>query len=235
MEPAQHELVTALTQLAASVLQEKSLGDDLQRLARLTDRLIRRSTGVSVALLIDGKPSTVAVTDRVTLELDLVQYNTGDGPCLAALGGNQVRVAFLATDERFPHFAAGAADQRVRSVLSTPICYDGRVVGTINIYSDIEDAFSAADADMAAIVATAAANAIAKTELLGQAETIRDLLQIQFDESTIVARAQGVLMAFEECSVEQADALVRSAAEHNAESLIDAALRIIRSAVTDEA
>jgi GAF domain-containing protein len=233
MEPDQEELALTLTKLAVAVLREKSLADDLRRLTRLTARLISRSTAVSIALLVDGEPTTVAVSDRVALEVDLVQYDNSEGPCLLALIGNSVRVAHLPTDERFPHFAIGAADQRIQSVLSTPIFYDNRVIGTINTYSTVEQAFSDADADMAAIVATAAANAIAKTELLGTVQTIRDQLQAEFDEATVVAQAQGILMAIQQCSAVQAEAIVRLAAEQNTETLIEVALRIIQAAASE--
>jgi GAF domain-containing protein len=233
MEPDQEELALTLTKLAVAVLREKSLADDLRRLTRLTARLISRSTAVSIALLVDGEPTTVAVSDRVALEVDLVQYDNSEGPCLLALQGNSVRVAHLPTDERFPHFAIGAADQRIQSVLSTPIFYDNRVIGTINTYSRVEQAFSDADADMAAIVATAAANAIAKTELLGTVQTIRDQLQAEFDEAAVVAQAQGILMAIQQCSAAQAEGIVRLAAEQNTETLIEVALRIIQAAASE--
>src|SRR5438874_2236785 len=83
MEPDQEALASTLTQVALVVLREKSLSDDLHRLARLTARLIQPSDAVSIALLIDSDPTTVAVSDRVALELDLVQYDTDDGPVLS--------------------------------------------------------------------------------------------------------------------------------------------------------
>jgi GAF domain-containing protein len=227
MEPAPDDLAMTLTDLAIAVLREKSLSDDLARLTRLTVSLIRSSTAVSVAMLIDGKPTTTAVSDHVALELDLVQYEEDEGPCIAALAGSPIRVGFLQADERFPHFAVGAADQRINSVLSIPIRYEGEVIGTMNIYSRAEDAFGEEDTRMAEVVATAAANAIAKTELLTKARTIREQLQANVDEATLVAQAQGVLMAIQQCSAQQAEALIRNAADTNTESLIDAATRII--------
>jgi GAF domain-containing protein len=224
-----------LTQLAVAVLREKSLTEDLARLAELTAGVIRPSTAVSIALLVDGRPTTVAVSDHVALELDLVQHNGDEGPCIAALAGSPVRVGFLTADERFPHFAIGAADQRIQSVLSVPIRYEDEVIGTMNIYSRAVDAFSDEDVRMAAVIATTVASAIAKTELLTTVRAIREQLQADVDEATMLARAQGVLMAIEECSANQADALIRSIADQNTESLIDAATRIIHVAASSDA
>lgn len=224
-----------LTELAIAVLREKSLSEDLARLTRLTASLIRSSTAVSVAMLVDGEPTTAAVSDHVAIELDLIQHEGDDGPCIAALSGSPVRVGFLQEDQRFPHFAVGAADQRINSVLSVPIRYEGEVIGTMNIYSRMKDAFSEEDTRMAEVVATAAANAIAKTELLTKVRSIRQQLQESVDEATLLAQAQGVLMAVQTCSAQQAEALIRTAAANNTESLIEVATRIIAVASSTDA
>ena len=59
---------SCLPELALAVLRETTLADDLKRLCRLTAGLIPLSVAVSVALLIDGEPTTVAVSDRVAIE-----------------------------------------------------------------------------------------------------------------------------------------------------------------------
>ena len=87
---------------------------------------------------------------------------------------------------------------------------------------------------MAAVVATAVANSIVKAQLLTSVRTIRDQLQAQFDESMLLARAQGVLMAMQQCSSRQADMLIQNAADRNAESLMETATRIIRAAESGE-
>ena len=97
-------------------------------------------------MLIEGEPTTVAATDRLTLQRDLIQYDGGDGPCVKALGGEMIRIGFLEADQRFPHFAAGAADRRVNSVLSTPAIDHGQVVGSLDVYSHHVDASTTAPA-----------------------------------------------------------------------------------------
>lgn len=62
-----------------------------------------------------------------------------------------IRIGFAPTDQRFPHFAVGAADQRVLSVLSTPAIDHGSVVGSLNLYSHREEPFEQRDRDTAAI------------------------------------------------------------------------------------
>ena len=61
--------------------------------------------------------------------------------------------------------------------MSTPVVHDGEVIGTINIYSRLDNAFSDTDADMAAICATAVANSLVKAELLTSPGPFREQLQ----------------------------------------------------------
>jgi GAF domain-containing protein len=232
--PDEIRLADVLTKLALSLFNEQSLKSDLERLARLACRLLCGCSGASVSMLVEGEPSTVAVTDRVALELDLVQYDHNDGPCIAALGGEAIRIGFIPTDQRFPHFAIGAADRRVLSVLSTPAIDHGTVVGSLNVYSHEEDAFTNDDRNTALIVAAEIAHALVKSTVLGEAEELRDRLQEQHDSATLMSRAQGVLMALHDCSLAQADDLIRQAAESNREPLVTVAERILASVEADQ-
>jgi len=233
-QPDEVRLADALTRLALSLFNEKSLKSDLERLARVACRLIDNCSGASVSMLVEGEPSTIAVSDRLALELDLVQYDHNEGPCIAALGGEAVRIGFIPADQRFPHFAIGAADRRVASVLSTPAIDHGNVVGSLNVYSQAEDAFGDDDRDTALIVAAEIAHALIKSAVLGEATRIRDQLQEQHDAATLVSRAQGLLMGLHDCSQAQADDLIRRAAETNHEPLAIVAERILSTVEQDE-
>jgi GAF domain-containing protein len=223
------QLATVLTRLALALLNESSLTDDLERIACTAHDVIPNCSGASVALLVDGTPTTLSVSQRVALELDMVQYHAAEGPCLTALGGEAIRVGLLLEDERFPHFAVGAADQRIQSVLSMPILDAAVVVGTLNLYSRAAHAFDDA-AELAARVLTAeAAHAIARSRFYAEASGARADIQRHYDEDAVVSMAEGVLMALQRCSAEQARALVLDAARHNREPLIDAAERILAS------
>jgi GAF domain-containing protein len=232
--PEEIRLADMLTKLALSMLNEKSLKSDLDRLVRLGCRLIPNCSGSSISMMVEGEPSTVAVTDRVALELDLVQYEGHEGPCLTSLGGASVRIGFIPTDERFPHFAIGAADRRVLSVLSTPAIDHGTVVGSLNVYSHLEDAFDDDDSDTALIVAAEIAHALIKSAVMSEATELRAQLQEEHDSATLVSRAMGVLMGLHQCSQAQADDLIRRAADSNREPLVVVAERILSSVERQE-
>jgi GAF domain-containing protein len=233
--PDDLRLSEALTSLAVALLNDKTLKASLERLAAVACRIIPECSGGSISMLVEGEPSTVATTDKVALELDLAQYDGDDGPCIRALGGEMVRIGYIPSDQRFPHFATGAADRRVLSVLSTPAIDHGSVVGSLNLYSRRANAFEDNAEAVALVIAAEVAHALVKSALLSTARTTRDQLQEQYDEHVLVSRAQGVLIALHDCSVSQADDLIRNAADRNGERLIATAERILSTVRTEHA
>ena len=73
------QLRAALAELALAVFTSRTLSENLERLVGVACRLIPTCASGSIAILVDGQPTTTAVTDHLAIELDLVQYDTGEG------------------------------------------------------------------------------------------------------------------------------------------------------------
>ena len=99
--------------------------DDVQDyLDRVVNAVRRHVTGcdeVGITLLIDGRPRTAAYSTVGTLEVDAIQYQLDEGPCLDAA---RLRGEFVANlgvpDPRWPTFAEAVRDDGVRSVMALP-------------------------------------------------------------------------------------------------------------------
>jgi GAF domain-containing protein len=232
-DPIEDRMRSIITDLAGIVLTATSLHDDLEHLIRFSCEVLPGCSAASIALLIDGEPTTVAVSEHVAFELDIAQYDNDEGPCLTALSGERIRVDIIAADERFPHFAMGAAEHRVNSILSMPIIHHGDVIGTLNFYSRHPDAFDDTADHIARLASGQAAHAIARSDVLTTARHRRDQLQAHYDEAALLARAQGVLIATERCSAEQARNLIHHAATTTGDTLLAIAGRILDAARTD--
>src|SRR3954468_23772403 len=123
-------------ELSEILLRERALGTNLARIAQTATETIPGCDGASIALSLQGRPATAAISTRVALEVDMVQYDTGEGPCLTAFGSSRsVRIDAVDISEDFPHFAVGAHAIGVQSVLSVPAIRGDDVVGTLNLYS----------------------------------------------------------------------------------------------------
>src|SRR5436305_14414863 len=130
------DLVSALQQLAEVLQTQSTLGGALAGIAEAATESVPGCDAATIAISIEGRPATAAMTARIALELDMVQYDTGEGPCLTTFRTmNMVRLNLAEKDEPFPHFAVAARRQGVRSVLSVPASWGTEVVGTWNPYS----------------------------------------------------------------------------------------------------
>ncbi len=139
-----------------------------------------------------------------------------------------IRIAFVPTDERFPHFAIGAADRRVLSTLSIPIRLDAaHVIGTLNLYSNRQNGFAPGDETTAHVLAAEAGVIITASDIYTDAIRTVATMQERHDEQATVNVARGILIGLEDCSAVQAMNLIRYASDSNADTLVQVATRII--------
>ena len=140
--------------------------------------------------------------------------------------GTTIRVDVVGTEDRFVHFATAAADAGFLSVLSLPVVVDGEAAASFNLYSTSPHGFDETSETNGAVLAAQVGVAIAKSRVLASSDAAVTLAQRELDERTEINQAQGMLMALETCTAKQADALLRSAAATNHESLVAAARRV---------
>ena len=90
----------------------------------------------TIAISIGGQPATAAMTGTVALELDMVQYDNDDGPCLTSFRtASTLRLDLYEQGEAFPHIAIAAQRVGIRAVLSVPSHLGGETIATLNLYS----------------------------------------------------------------------------------------------------
>src|SRR3954462_13055241 len=78
-------LVNALQRLAEVLQTQRTLGGALAGIAEAATVSVPGCDAATIALSIEGRPATAAMTARIALELDMAQYDAGDGPCLKSL------------------------------------------------------------------------------------------------------------------------------------------------------
>lgn len=214
------ETVERLSRVTKLLKTQRTLPAQLEAVVELVKRTIPDCDAAGIALLVEGEPTSVAVTDRFTMEIDLVQYQTGEGPCLAAMtDGQVVRIDILERDSRFTRFAPGALDQGLSSVLSTPLTVNGRTVGALNMYSTTENAFDDRTGQAVRPMADYAAEAIARSPLYAYSLDLVEGLVEDLESRSRIDQAIGVLMATHEDTGEHALGRLRDLALRSGESL----------------
>jgi GAF domain-containing protein len=221
------QLAMTLHALADVLQKQRTLGGTLAGIAEAATVSVPCCDAASVALSIEGRPATAAATARIALELDVAQYESGEGPCLAAFNdGSSLRLDLVESDEPFPHFARAARDRGVVAVLSLPVMWDEQIVATLNLYSR-SGPFGDDAAAVAAVLGAQVAMAVSRSPEFTVARAVVERAQQDIDDQAEVNVATGLLMANEECSAQQAEGLLSGAAAHNEESLVAVARRII--------
>jgi hypothetical protein len=125
-------------------------------------------------------------TGDLPVRVDALQEETGQGPCLDAMYDQRtVRVSDMAHEQRWPDFAARAAQAGAASMLSIQLWVEGDNLGALNLYSRDVDAFDDESEQVGLLFASHAAvafagargmndmrGAVATRDLIGQAKGI---------------------------------------------------------------
>ena len=222
------DLVGSLERLAEVLQTQRTLGGTLASIAEAATVSVPRCDAASIAISLAGRPSTAAITARVALELDMVQYDTDDGPCLRSFRSmSTVRVDLMEEGDAFPHFAMAARQKGVRGVLSLPSIRGGEIVATMNLYSRTGP-FDETAVSIGLVLAAQVAIAVSRSPEFVAARDVVNEAQQKAEDDADVNLATGLLMVNESCTLEQADGLLRQAATQDERTIVQIAQRIIQ-------
>jgi GAF domain-containing protein len=220
-------IVNTLQELAKVLQSQRTLGAALANIAEAATVSVPGCDAATIAISVAGRPATAAITARVALELDLVQYDIDDGPCLTSFRTmSTLRIDLVDQRADFPHFAAAAEQHGIRGVLSVPAMWGTEVVGTLNIYSRTGP-FDESAVTIAEVLAAQVAIAISRSPEFATARAVVEEAQRNADDDAEINVATGLLMVEQVCSTEQARGLLREAAIHDERTILEIAQRII--------
>jgi GAF domain-containing protein len=182
-------LAGALSRLARELQQEDDPDALLAEVVAAAVQLIPGTDEGSISAVTDRRHITSqAPSSELAREVDALQEETGEGPCLDAVYEQQtVRVPDMATEERWPHFAQRATDAGAASMLSFQLFVEGDNLGALNLYSRTAGAFTDESEHVGLLFASHAAVAFAgarKQRTLSRALDTRD----------VIGMAKGILM-----------------------------------------
>jgi GAF domain-containing protein len=158
-----------------------------------------------------------AATGDLPLQIDALQNRVKQGPCLDAVGQEEVvRVDDVGSDERWPAFAAEAAAFGVGSMMCFRLFVVGDKLGALNLYAREPHAFDDESREVGLMFAGHAAVALAGAEHeehLRQGMNSRDL----------IGQAKGILMERHKLTASQAFAVLTQVSQEKNRKLVDIA------------
>jgi len=228
------DVTSALQDLAETLQTQATLGGALSGLAEAATTSVPGCDAATIAISIQGRPATAAITARIALELDMVQYDLQDGPCLTTFATmSAIRLDLTEANEPFPHFAIAARNRGVRGVLSVPATWGNDLVATMNLYSQTGP-FDETAVTVAKVLAAQVAIAVSRSPEFASARGVVEAAQRDAEDQADIGLATGLLRVSQACTVEQAEGLLREAAAHDEQTILEIAQRIIQEHKTSQ-
>jgi hypothetical protein len=197
------DIANQLSELARTLQAESDTESILEDIVGTAVRLIPHAAEASISLVKARRAvESHAASSDLPREVDAVQTETRQGPCLDAAYDEQVvRLPDMGSETRWPKFTPRAWDLGARSMLSFQLFVEGDNLGALNVYGDDVNVFDEDSEQVGLLVAAHAAVAFADSQEIKQlndALTNRDL----------IGQAKGILMERHKISAHQAFTLL---------------------------
>jgi signal transduction histidine kinase len=166
-------LAWAAQQLGGEHTRDELLG----RIVALAPHVVPGTEHASITLTGPAGLTTPTASGVLPWQLDALQYEAGQGPCIdATRDGWAVVVPDLTVEARWPRLVTQLARQmprqgRVRGVLALPLRTESGTTGSLNLSSAAAQAFSTPRCDAGSALAAMAAAALAAVEQRERAAT----------------------------------------------------------------
>ena len=224
----------SIASLARLLLPAKELDDVLAHISSLSVATVEGCDFAGVSLVEQRTLRTVGETADIVRELDTLQYEMSEGPCVSAISeadrGSTFEIESMAEDSRWPHFSARAGEKGVSSLLAYTLgVRETGVLGALNLYARRPYAFGPEDSQVATVFAAHAAVALANARGLAEATKRVRELEEGIASRDIIGQAKGILMERERCTDEEAFAILTRVSQHLNRKLRDVAQDVIES------
>jgi hypothetical protein len=132
----------AFAELGRLSFEDTSMHALLQRVVELSQQVVPGVAEASVTVVLKDKASTAASTGELALALDQAQYARGDGPCLEAAVGQEIReISDMRQETRWPDYAREGAERGALSSLSMPVPVSENMQAALNVFALMPGAF----------------------------------------------------------------------------------------------
>lgn len=184
------DIANALAEAAQTLNLHQTLEEALNVVAHVARDSIPGFDHVGISTLErNGKPETRAGTDDLVWELDTIQYELDEGPCVDSLHQASVVTApDIRNDRRWPRYVPAAAEKGLLSQMAVKLSLNGQqTIGGLNLYSTSTREIHPEAEHIAELFAAHAAIA------LGHARD-REHLNEALHSRKVIGQALGILM-----------------------------------------
>jgi hypothetical protein len=223
-------------ELLSAAAEPKSASDPavlLRRAVELGRDIAPDAVACSVTTIDGDRYHTPVFSDDLALDLDRAQYESGDGPCMAAARKRRDHQFDAETDrDRFPGFTEAAIARGVRSSISLPLTGPD-LPSAINVYGSSRYAFDAERPQAVAhLLARCVSALMARPELAGQAIAVpvsAGRIEAAQARARLITEAEEALMARGSLSRSDAMTLLIRRSRAQRRSIFEVAHDVLRA------
>jgi hypothetical protein len=238
---ADYPLAVRFAELATVLFTAGSVAGVLDHLVVVAGQVIGGVDAVSVTVERNGKFATPAYRGPLALELDLLQYRYGEGPCLDAVADGGPACAEcpdVRSGSAWPVFGPAAAAAGGRSVLALGIFPDRGDslprLGSLNLYSRQPGVFDEQSRGAGLLLAAHAGVALAAVSALAEASAETAQLRQALESRDVIGQAKGILMERGKLTPEQAFDVLRDASSRLNIKLIEIARQLAETGLVPQ-
>jgi signal transduction protein with GAF and PtsI domain len=220
-----------VAELRATLPQAGDLLTGLQRVVEATRTVVGvDGTGLTLALE-DGRPRWVAVSDAAMELLEQIQYDLGEGPCLAAYAEDRVvAIEDLRSELVWDRLTAVVGQLQVRGLLSVPVRLASQPIGTLSVSATRPRAWSTGEVQALGALAVVTAELVSTGVELAVRDREVAQLQQALTSRVWIEQAKGVLAATQGVSPDAAFQRLRARARSSSRKLADLAQEVVQAA-----
>ncbi len=208
------ELNVSLSQVARTLFLAGSTEATLQAAVDLAVATIDGCDFAGIFLVVGNEVVTPVHTDPVVVQIDSLQRDAGEGPCLDAIAmGSTFYAEDLVDDTQWTTFGPKAVAAGVRCILALRLSANG-TLGALNFYARYPGAFGATDRAKGVIFATLAGLALGGAQVHESEDRRADDLHQALATRELIGQAQGILMERERITPDQAFDILLRASQH---------------------
>ena len=222
MDPESSAMAGALTAAAKAINAPQSLQETLDAIVSTALLSVPGFDHVGISIRHkDGSIETLAGTDGFVWDLDTLQYDLGEGPCLDAI--REGRVFFVENarhEQRWPRYIPPAVQRGLRAQMGVCLYDDGRSVGGLNFYATGADTVGAEAREIGEMFAEHAAIALGRTR---REQNLAEALGTR----QLIGQATGIVMERYRISSERAFQFLVRASQAGNVKLRDVAQELV--------
>lgn len=171
---------------------------------------------------------SVASSHDEAIELDHLQFQLHEGPCVDALErGVLTQIDDLELETRWPSFSGRAVRYGIRSILAVPLVGDGRTVGALSVFAAEAHVFDERAGKAAARIAVPAAAALVNQQAFERATELVEQLEQAMASRSVIEQAKGIVIARRRCDADAAFEVLKGISQRTNRKLRDVARQLV--------